>query len=122
MGATLSLKKPDEQVSSELPEHGPSFDPEAHYGEVAGIEGVRYVQGKAFFNVRGDYVRAAPKHMWLAPLTAEQEQQRRKQMQGNKKFFGPAKNIVPGTATIPQAIINAERENAQARAAESQAA
>jgi hypothetical protein len=121
MGATLSLKRPGSEEKPEPQEHGPAFDHEAHFGEVAGMEGVRYIQGKAMFNVQGTYVGPAPKHMWLAPLAAEQEMQRRKQLQGNKKFFGPPKNIAPGVG-IPQAVINAERENAQARAAESQAA
>lgn len=120
MGATLSLKKTDGEPPAAV-EHGPVLDTNAHYGEVCGMQGIRYVQGKAFFNHLGEYVGPAPKHMWLAPLTEEQEQQRRRQAQGNKKFFGPAKNLAPAAA-IPQAVLNAERENAQARAAESQAA
>lgn len=121
MGATLSLRKPGSEESVKAPESGPKLDTSAHYGEVCGMQGIRFVQGKAFFNHLGEYVGPAPKHMWLAPLTAEQEAQRRKQAQGNKKFFGTPKNLAPG-AGVPLAIINAERENAQARAAESQAA
>lgn len=97
------------------------FDNNGHYGEVGGMDGVRYVQGKSLFNNIKQYVRPAPEHMWLAPLTKEQVEQTRKRELANRKFFGGAKNLAPGAA-IPQAVINAERENAQARAAESQAA
>lgn len=100
----------------------PDFDPNALFGEVGGMDGVRYVQGKSLFGNVKQYVGPAPEHMWLAPLTKEQSEQARKRDLANKKFFGASgKTLAPGAA-IPQAVINAERENAQARAAESQAA
>jgi hypothetical protein len=118
--ATLQLGKRD-SVPAVLPEHGPELDRTAHFGEVCGMDGVRYVQGKALFNAIGKYVGPAPKEMCLAALTKEQERARQKQIQNNKKFFHAG---APTTraAAVPQSIVDAERENARARAAESRAA
>lgn len=114
----LSGKGPDDFVKKEA---APVFDPSGLFGEVGGIEGVRYVQGKSLFGNVKQYVGPAPESMWMAPLTKEQTEQTRKRDLANKKFFGAGKTLAPGAA-VPQAVINAERENAQARAAESQAA
>lgn len=119
-GATLRLGAREETKTP--PEHGPEFNADAHFAEVCGITGVRYVQGKALFNVAKKYVRPAPPEMCLAPLTAEQEKTRRNQIIANKKFFGAATAQKVANASMPQAIVQAERENARARAAESQAA
>lgn len=119
MGATLSLGKKEPVAAP--PEHGPEFDPASHFGEVCGVDGVRYVQGKSLFNVAKRYVRPAPREMWLAPLTPAQEQLRQKQMQNNKRFFFSGAPLARAAA-VPQKIVDAERENAQARAAETRAA
>lgn len=118
--ATLRLG-PKEEVKTP-PEHGPEFNADAHFAEVYGMDGIRYVQGKALFNNQKKYVRPAPPEMWLTPLTAEQEKKRRDQIMTNKKFFGAAVAKKAGDASVPQSIVQAERENARARAAESQAA
>lgn len=120
-GATLRLSKPEMPSSAKAPEHGPELDRAKHFGEVCGVEGVKYVQGKALFNVAGKYVGVAPKEMELAPLTAEQEAERRKKIQGNKKFFS-AGSPKAREAAVPQSILDAEKENTRARAAESRAA
>jgi hypothetical protein len=120
-GATLRLGKPEMPSQATAPEHGPKFDPAQHFGEVGGMDGVKYVQGKALFNNAKTYVGPAPKEMWLAPLTPRQETDRQKQIQANKKFFHAGTKVVKDAA-VPQTIIAAERENAQARAAESRAA
>lgn len=95
----------------------PLFDENAHYGEVGGMEGVRYVQGPYLFNNRKVFVREAPESVKLAPLTPKQEADRRARMQANKKFFAHSK--VQKNGEIPANVRNAERENARARAAES---
>lgn len=120
MVATLSLGK-KEVVPAKLPDHGPEFNPAANFGEVCGMDGVRYVQGKALFNAVRRYVGPAPENMWLAALTPEQERERQKRILANKKFFHAG---APATlaAAVPQSIVDAERENAKARAAESRAA
>lgn len=121
MGATLSLKRASKTEALEDLElqAGPAFDPNAHFGEVGGIEGVRYVQGRSLYDNLRRYVGPAPKEMWMTPLTAEQERQRRLQMSKSAKLLGTAKSLI-AQAAIPQRIIDAERENARARAAESQ--
>lgn len=99
----------------------PCFDPEANTGEVGGIEGVRYVQGPGhLFNARKDYVRTDPAFK-MEPLTEEQERNRKKQAMQQKRFFASA-NPKIREAGLPQQVIEAERENARARAAEAFAA
>lgn len=120
MGATLRLGGRD-PVPAKLPEHGPEFNPAANFGEVCGMEGVRYVQGKALFNNVKKYVGPAPENMCLAPLTAEQERDRQKRLLANRKFFHAGTPTVKAAA-VPQTIIDAEKENRKALAAESRAA
>lgn len=121
--ATLSLNKGTTDAKGTddfITEKPVAFDPDAPTNEIGGMEGVKYLQGKNFFNPAKLFVRQAPKEMWMAPLTPAQEVARKRQILQNKKFLaGVAK---PQTAAMPQAILNAERENARARAAETQAA
>lgn len=120
---TLNLRKgTDDFVKSAPPEHGPVLDESAHYGELFGMEnGARYVQGKALFNVAKKYLCPAEPHMYLQPLTAEQEQARRMQLVKNKKFFGTAK-VAKIAGAIPQKVLDAQRENAQMLAVEARSA
>ena len=111
--STLGIHKPKEPT--------PVFDPEANYAEIHGPGAVKYLQGCHVFSHQGVYIESVPKEQGLPPLTAEQEQARRVQMQKNKKFFGTAK-AKPANAAIPQKVIEAQRENAQALMAEHQAA
>jgi hypothetical protein len=95
----------------------PQFDPAANTGEVGGVEGVKYVQGPGhLFNARQQYVRTDPT-MAMAPLTPEQEAARQRQDIKNKRFFT---NALPKIkeAGLPQKVLDAERENARALAAE----
>jgi len=111
MKPTITLKRAPEAPPA------PVFDPTANTGEVGGIEGVRYVQGAGhLFNARKEYVRT-DKSFAMEPLTEEQEANRRKQALSNKKFFISA-NPKIREAGLPQQVIEAERENARARAAE----
>ena len=111
----ISLKREPEAPPA------PVFDPEANTGEVGGIEGVRYVQGPGhLFNARKDYVRTDPSFK-MEPLTEEQERNRRKQAMQQKRFFASA-NPKIREAGLPQTVIDAEKENARARAAEAFAA
>jgi hypothetical protein len=111
--STLGIHKPKEAT--------PVFDPEGHYAELHGVGPTRLLQGCHIFTKMGVYIESVPKEQGLPPLTAEQEQARRVQMQKNKKFFGTAK-AKPANAAIPQKVIEAQRENAQALMAEHQAA
>jgi hypothetical protein len=108
--STLGLQKKAEAE--------PIFNPDANTAEVHGPEGVRYLQDKYLFNRAHRYIGLAPREQWLAPLTPEQEHNRRLQLQKNRKFFGSAKPN-NAEAALPQQLIDAERENAKARAAES---
>lgn len=97
----------------------PKFDRTAHYGEVGGEDGVKYVQGNAYFNARGDFVRWAPAAAVLKPLTKEQEMDRQRRLRASKKLFGA--KLVKATDSIPDEVIEAQRENARALAAEQNA-
>jgi hypothetical protein len=97
------------------------FDPDGHYAEVHTPEGVRYLQTKYLFDRAHNYMGVAPPHMWLAPLTEEQQRNLRIQRQKNKGFFQAGRPKVK-EAGVPQKIIDAEKENARAAAAESAAA
>jgi hypothetical protein len=121
---TLKLNRgnaPKESAVEEAVDETPRFDPEANTGEVGGIEGVRYVQGPGhLFNAHRAYVRTDPSFK-MEPLTDEQERNRRKQSLSNKRFFASA-NPKIREAGLPQQVIDAEKENARARAAEAFAA
>ena len=112
--ATLNLKTPAPA--------SPVFDHDDHYMEVHTPEGVQYVQLKNMFNRAFKFVKEAPPELQLAPLTAEQRRNLQVQRQKNAKFFGSAKPAAIKEAGIPKAVVDAERENAKARAAESAAA
>lgn len=117
MAAQLTLKKPappapaDDEL--ELP---PEFDRSAHYGEVGGVPGVRYVQGDNYFKPNGDFHSKAPPEARMKPLTKEQEADRQKRMSATRKMLG--KKLAQAADALPQKIIDAERENARAKAAE----
>lgn len=117
----MSDQKPAIAGRKNDPELLPQFDPEAHYGEVYGEQGVNFVQGRNYFGHRKQFVREAPEAAWLTPLSAEQERERQKKLRENKKFFGAAK-AQRNDGGVPESVVKAERENAQARAAEHRAA
>ncbi len=110
MSAALNLNKGREPV----PPPPPEFDWNAHYAEVGGIDGVKYLQGKNFFGAGGHFRSQAPEHMWQNPETEDQRKNRIRQATANKKFFGT--HQPPGA--VPQKVIDADRENRQALAAE----
>jgi hypothetical protein len=95
----------------------PRFDENAHFGEVCGIDGVKYVQGKAFFSARKVFTGWAPESMVLAPLTPQQEADRQKRLRATKKFFG-SKLAKHAEEALPHDVVTAQRENARAAAAE----
>lgn len=105
MAAPLSLKKPQ-------------FDENEFYGETGGIEGVHYIQGRNYFNTRKDFVREAPQNEWLRSFTPVERMNKRKQDAKNTKFYSKPLAI----AQIPESVLRAERENAQARAVEAYSA
>lgn len=120
---TLKLKRsaPSESAVDEAVDETPRFDPNANTGEVGGIAGVRYVQGPGhLFNAHKTYVRT-DESFKMETLTEEQERNRRKQALSNKRFFISA-NPKLREAGLPQQVLDAEKENARARAAEQFAA
>lgn len=116
-GATLSIRKPTPPGPDPLAMPDPVFDHAAHYGEVGGIQGVKYVQGDNFFKPNYDFHSVAPAEARLKPLTKEQEADRQKRMSATRKMLG--KKLAQSAEAVPQKIIDAERENARAKAAES---
>jgi hypothetical protein len=113
MGATLKLR-PDKAPD-------PVFDPDENTAEVQGPEGTRLLQLKYLFDKAHNFVGLAPQNMWMAPMSDVQRRNLRIQRMKNAAFFENAKPR-NRNAAIPQKIIDAERENARARAAETQAA
>jgi len=114
------MANPNGNVQNFQPKKPPVFDPNERYGEVGGIEGVGYIQGKNYFSPNKQFRREAPEDQWMRAFTAEEKLNLRKQVAKNVKFFGTKKNVAP--AKIPESVIKAEQENAQARAAEVYAA
>jgi hypothetical protein len=112
-GATLTLKKPEAPVD-------PAFDPQQPFAEVGGVEGVQYIQGQSYFNRAKQYVGPAPEAAWLTPATPEQLRANRVQEMRNKAFF--ERIALRRKAEIPKPVLDAEREDARARAAEHWAA
>lgn len=111
---------PRERVAERVATHAeqetasPVFNPERLAAQVCTDRGACFVQGKYLFTLKGVFVGEAPKELWYLP-TAEQEENNRK---ARAKFR--AREIakrVPKPA-IPDKVIEASRENAQARAAE----
>lgn len=114
MSATLSLKAPTApQAQKAAP--APTFNPRAHYGEVAGIPGVKYVQGDALFDSQRRFVRFDEEHA-LARLTPEQEQDRQMRALAQRKLQIGAQRNEGGS--IPDHVARAQRENQQAAAVE----
>lgn len=112
----------DEESAVDAPvDETPRFDPDANTGEVGGVDGVKYVQGPGrLFNAHKVYVRTDDT-MKMTPLTESQERDRRQQALKQKRFFASA-NPKIREAGIPQQVLDAEKENARARAAEQFAA
>ena len=122
MKATLSLgKEKAAPIEAPKPSTDPVFDPEENTAEMYTPEGMRYIQLKHLFNRAKQYMGPAPENCWLQPMTPEQKRNLKIQTEKNKKFFGSAKPNIK-EAGLPQKVLDAERENARARAAESQAA
>ena len=107
------LQMPDEEEGASEP----VFDPSAHYGEVGGVPGVKYVQGDSFFKANFDFHSVAPPEARLKPLTREQEADRQKRLANVRKLFG-TKLAQSGNSPLPENVIAAARENARARVAE----
>lgn len=95
----------------------PVFNRSAHYGEVGGVPGVKYVQGENFFKANFDFHSVAPPEARLKPLTREQEADRQKRLAKDRKLWGN-KLAQSTNSPLPEKILNAERENTRARAAE----
>jgi hypothetical protein len=99
----------------------PVFDPEENTAELHTPEGIRLLQLDHLFNKSHQYIGSAPAGTALAPLTPEQKRNLKVQREKNLRFFGGSKAVIR-EAGLPQKVIDAERENARARAAEFQAA
>jgi hypothetical protein len=119
VASTLSLDKKAAPPPKKPPV--PVFDENENTAEVHTPEGIGYLQLKNFFNRQKVFVSEAPEHMWMAPMTPEQRKNLAIQRQKNAQFFASAKPKIR-EAGLPQKVIDAERENARAHAAETQAA
>lgn len=97
-----------------LQEKHPEFDATKPFAEVRGEPGVGYVQGENYFSRDRLFVKRAPEHAWYFPqieapktradaLRAAQSELRR----------------LPEVPRAPRSVIDAERENTRAAAAES---
>lgn len=103
----------DTRIAVETMPEIPALDKSAHYAEVGGVEGVRYLQGRNYFANGGSFVREAPKEQWQPEETDEQRRNRAKKAARDAKFFAKR-----GAPVLPQKLLEAELENAKARAAE----
>lgn len=119
--ATLRLNKAVAQAPAvaEPEATKPVFNKDRHHAEIYGEPGIRYAQGKGLFNARGDFVRYA-EGPGEPVLTDEEEEAVRRARLRKQKTFG--RQVQIAVAAIPQKVLDAQRENAQALAAESQAA
>lgn len=126
--ATLGLKtkaapQPPKPLKPERPavEETPVFKPERLAAQVGSDSGQTcFVQGKHLFTLKGAYVGVAPEHQWYFPSEQEEINNARTKAK-QRQFF----NKVPersGATALPQKVLNAARENAQALAAEENAA
>ena len=113
--ATISLK-----AKAEAEEALPTLDRSKHYGEVGGVQGVKFVQGNAYFRANGDFHSYTGPGEELTPETREAEILRKqKEAKDNVKWGRVPKR--GGAPELPKKVIEASRENARALAAEAQA-
>lgn len=115
--ATLKLK-PDAVVEAE--QITPTLDRSQNYAEVGGEHGVKYLQGNAYFNPRGDFVRYCEAGVELKPESAEGALMRKQKEARDNKRWGRVPQRA-GAAALPHKVVQAAKENAQALAAEAQA-
>lgn len=120
--ATLSLKKRAEAgAAAEQPlksDPVPVFDKEGYFVMDISMGGTLYIQGRHVFTAGGKYLRDIPPGDKPATLTEEQERNFKKDKVRAQKVFGKPRGP---DASIPQAVLDAQRENARALAAEEQA-
>jgi len=92
---------------------GVVFDAKAPYAEVRGESGCAFIQGKWYFSREREPVKQAPEHAWYFPPAAVKKDSRKEAEREIARL--------PGFSEVPRAprvIIEAEKENAQAAAAE----
>lgn len=112
---TPTSKPPEPAVVAEPSqvEAPPAFSSEKPFAEVRGEPGVGYVQGENYFARDKTFVKKAPEHVWYFPevpapkVRAEALRAARSELQR-----------LPEVPRAPRSIIDAERENARAAAAE----
>lgn len=117
--STLSLRRNERtqpvQPDEIIPELAPQWDPKATYLGIGGMVGVAFMQGDNYFNCRKEFVKEVPPKQRLKmpqpPKVA--------QAAGHR---GPRGAIPFGSApVVPQTVASAQKENAQALAAEENA-
>jgi hypothetical protein len=99
-----------------VPQEVPVYDPERLAAQVSTDSGrACFVQGKSLFTMKGAYLGEAERHHWYFPSEVEEENNRR--TQARKRMIGKiaAKATAP---SLPQKVLDAQRENAMALAAE----
>lgn len=119
--STLSLRRNERQqpaVPDEIiPELAPQWDPKATYLNIRGIVGVQFMQGVNYFNCRKEFVKEVPAKERLKMPAAPKAPvvQHRGVMMVGRSANGER------TTVVPQSIASAQKENAQALAAEEHA-
>lgn len=97
-------------------EDSPEFDPRKPFAEVRGEPGVSYVQGENYFARDKAFVKQAPEHAWYSPPEPTPKTHADAVRAAQREF-----SRLPQVPRAPQSVIDAERENARAAAAEAHA-
>jgi len=98
------------------PKNAATFDPAKPFATVRGEPGVDCVQGKHYFSATREWVRQAPEHAWYFPPPPAKKEARDVYAEAAREVRRlPSLTEVP---RAPRVVIEAERENAKAAAAE----
>jgi hypothetical protein len=118
--ATLNMKSKVAIPEIEAEVETPKLNRDKNYGEVGGMQGVKYVQGNAYFRANGDFHSWTEPDQALKPETPEGELLRKRKEARDDKKWGRIPQRA-GAPELPKKVMDASRENAQALAAEAQA-
>jgi hypothetical protein len=113
--AAAPSKEPDEIVAPSPPQVEPqvAFDPAKPFAEVRGEPGIGYVQGENYFARDKAFVKKAPEHAWYFPEVVAPKAKEDALRAARSEF-----RKLPDVPRAPRSVIDAERENAKAAAAE----
>lgn len=95
-------------------EEQPEFDPAKPFAEVRGESGVACVQGENYFARDKAFVKKAPEHAWYFPEIVAPKTRADALRAAHSEV-----RRLPDVPRAPRSVVDAERENARAAAAES---